>query len=286
MRRLLILFAIVQGGWMLFDGIHALSTGNYVGPRLGPWAALVAHPGIGPRSTAMKVVFVVLGIVWLAVAASLFARRRQAFVAAIVAGILALWFLPFGTLLSAVTIVCAATQLARTEDAILRDALSGLRSGGFSRLEPLFEERSGRQSQIVAWLEAGRFRDEPDALAEALTCACFLGKTKVAAYLLEHGVHPSGGSGTGLDALHWAANRGQLAAVTLLIEWKAPLETRSMYDGTVLGTAVWSAINEPRRDHLEIIETLLRAGARANEVEYPTGHARIDSVLQPYLHVN
>lgn len=269
---------------MLVDGIHALTSGSYFGPRLGPWAVLVAHAGIEPRSAAMKVVFVALGIAWLAVAAFIFARGRQAFVAAIIAGILTLWFLPIGTLLSTVTIVCAVTQLARNEDGLLHDALLGLLSGGFSRLKPLFEETSGRQSQIVAWFEAGRFRDEPDALVEALTCACFLGETKVAAYLLEHGVRPSGGSGTGLDALHWAANRGQLAAVQLLIEWKAPLETRSMYDGTVLGTAVWSAINEPRRDHLKIIETLLQAGARVEEVEHPTGHAGVDAVLQRYLH--
>lgn len=168
------------------------------------------------------------------------------------------------------------------DDATFTDALEGLHRGDFSRLERLFDERSGcsGKSRIVEWHGEGRFRDQPKALAEALTCASFLGRTNVAEYLLGHGVNPSGGAGTGLDALHWAANRGQLEAVRLLIRAKAPLETRSMYDGTALGTAIWSAIHEPRRDHLQIIEELLNAGAHLEDADYSTGHEHIDAILQ------
>lgn len=173
---------------------------------------------------------------------------------------------------------------AGNDDATFSDALEGLQRGDFSRLEPLFDDRSGSSGkpQIVEWHEQGRLRDQPKALAEALTCASFLGRTSVAEYLLGQGLDPSGGAGTGLDALHWAANRGQLEAVRLLIRAKAPLETRSMYGGTALGTAIWSALNEPRRDHLQIIEELLDAGARLDDTEYPTGHQRIDALLQRY----
>ena len=65
----------------------------------------------------------------------------------------------------------------------------------------------------------------------------------------------------------------------LLIEHKAPLETKSMYGGTVLGTAVWSAVNEPRADHVLIIEALINAGANLGAAGYPSGNARIDEVL-------
>jgi hypothetical protein len=173
---------------------------------------------------------------------------------------------------------------ADDDDATFTDALEGLHRGDFSRLERLFDERSGRsgKSRIVEWHEEGRFRDQPKALAEALTCASFLGRTSVAEYLLRQGVNPSGGAGTGLDALHWAANRGQLEAVRLLIRAKAPVETRSMYGGTALGTATWSAINEPRRDHLQIIEELLNAGAHLEDADYSTGHKHIDAILQRY----
>lgn len=176
------------------------------------------------------------------------------------------------------------TMTAGTDDAMFSDALEGLYRGDFSQLEPLFDERSSRSGkpQIIEWHKQGRLRDQSKALKESLTCASFLGRTIVVEYLLKQGVHPSGGAGTGLDALHWAANRGQLEAVRLLIGAKAPLETRSMHGGTALETAIWSAINEPRRDHLQIIEELLRAGARLDDMEYPTGHQSIDAILQRY----
>lgn len=163
-------------------------------------------------------------------------------------------------------------------DPIFLDALQGLRNGDFSRLDPLFV---GANHPIIQWLEEGLFRDHPQELAEALTCACFNGRVEVAELLLKAGVAPSGGMATGLNAIHWAANRGQLEAVRLLLRHGVPLETRSMYDGTALGTAVWSAIHEPRTaHHLAIIEELIGAGARISEAGYPTGNDAIDSLLR------
>jgi ankyrin repeat protein len=116
-------------------------------------------------------------------------------------------------------------------------------------------------------------------LAEAITCACWLGRTGVATYLLDRGVDPTAGNGTGLDALHWAANRGQLEAVRLLLARGASIGTRSMYGGTALGTAVWAAVHEPRVDQLAIIQALLDAGARPDEADHPSGRADVDALL-------
>lgn len=56
---------VIIGGWMLFDGVHALVTGDFVTPkegahvgRLGPWATLVSGVGLAPRSLPVKLVFV------------------------------------------------------------------------------------------------------------------------------------------------------------------------------------------------------------------------------------
>jgi Ankyrin repeats (3 copies) len=143
-----------------------------------------------------------------------------------------------------------------SDDLLWRDALQGLERGDFSRLEPLFEEHPSLDDgkcRIVDWHEKGYFDNEPKALAEAFSCACFLGLTGVADFLLAHGVDPAAGVSTGLSGFHWAANRGNLDTVKLLIERKAHLELVNMYGGTVLGCAVWSAIHEHRADHVAII---------------------------------
>ena len=137
----------------------------------------------------------------------------------------------------------------------LSDALDDLKQGNFSKLDPLFES-----GEIVEWVDIG-FLD-PDQMAEALTCACFNGRVDVAKALLKRGVDPSGGNGTGLNAIHWAANRGQLEAVRLLLKHRGPLETRNMYGGTVLGAAKWALENEKKPDHPKIIQELIAAGGR------------------------
>ena len=171
------------------------------------------------------------------------------------------------------------------EDHVLfHEAVRGLLAGDFSRLTPLFDLPPGGSSYpIIEWHEAGLFAGEPGALAEAFTCACFLGRERVVKYFLEKGVNPSGGVKTGLDAFHWAANRGQVDVVRILIQCKASLETRSMHGSTVLGTAVWSAINEPRAEHMKVIAALIDAGAQVKVAGYPTGNERVDEVLRRHI---
>ena len=168
------------------------------------------------------------------------------------------------------------------DEAPFADALIGLQRGDFTRLSPLFEASTAEPPAIVQWHELGWFRDHSRESAEALTCACFLGTIPVAEYLLNLGVDPSGGIGTGLNAFHWAANRGQLAAVRLLLGHQAPLEVRNAYGGTVLGGTVWAASHEPKRDHLAILEELLSAGANVKEADYPTGEIRVDDLLRHF----
>jgi hypothetical protein len=172
-----------------------------------------------------------------------------------------------------------------TADAEFGDAIAGLQRGDFSRLSPFFEGTVGpgaTQARIVTWHEQGRFANHPQESSEALTCACFLGRVPVADYLIARGISPAGGMGTGLNALHWAANRGQLEAVKLLLRHHVLLETRNMYEGTVLGGTVWAAIHEPRPDHVSILEALLDSGADVKEADYPTGNTRVDDVLRRF----
>lgn len=154
-----------------------------------------------------------------------------------------------------------------------------LRKGDFSLLAPNFTTGPKGKSKIVEWFERGFFEKHPFESAEALTCACFLGERDTAQYLIEKGLDPSGGIGTGMNAVHWAANRGELSTLRLLLEHRVPLEVRNNYGSTVLGQTVWSAVNEPRRGQIEAIAELLRAGADVRELGVPTGNRQIDELL-------
>lgn len=177
-------------------------------------------------------------------------------------------------------------RMDSADEASFRDAVQGLLNGDFSRLEPLFGDKAGsteNRSPIIRWYEEGRFENEPEALAEAFTCACFLGKAEVVKHFLERGMDPSGGDRTGHDALNWAGAGGQLEVVRLLIQHNAPLETRNRFGGTALGQTVWSAIHEPNPRHIQVIEALIDAGARVEEAGYPTGNVGIDEVLKRHV---
>ena len=111
MRWIVILLALQQAGWMAYDGGRALAVGDYVTPssgpyagQLGPWSKLVAQVGIEPRSTLMKSIFLGTGVVWLGVLVAYVLRRRRAGVAMLLMAGATLWYLPFGTLSSAVQI--------------------------------------------------------------------------------------------------------------------------------------------------------------------------------------
>jgi len=107
-----VFFAFVEGGWLAFDGGHALVKGDYVTPssgahagKLGPWSKLVSAVGLKPRSTTMKAIHLALGTVWIAMIVCFVLRLPWAWTAMLVCAITGLWYLPFGTLLSIIQIV-------------------------------------------------------------------------------------------------------------------------------------------------------------------------------------
>jgi len=91
--------------------------------------------------------------------------------------------------------------------------------------------------------------------------ACEYSRTRVVDFLLKKGADLRAGENTGLTGLHWAVVGGQLGTIRMLLERGAPLEVKNVYGGTVLGQALWSAINgDPGIDYIPIIQTLIEAG--------------------------
>ena len=102
---------------MFFDGARALIVGDYVTPttgqyagQLGPWSILVKAIGIEPRSTLMKSIFVVYGLVALTVALCFILGLAWARIAMIIICILGLWFLPIGTVTNLIALILLLTE--------------------------------------------------------------------------------------------------------------------------------------------------------------------------------
>jgi hypothetical protein len=102
--------AFVQGAYMLADGAHYLTSGFYFGDGLGPWAWLVVRAGIHPQSPTMAYAFVGYGVAWIVSSITL-AMGRARNVVALVA-VATFWYLPLGTLISAVVFVATRFRLS------------------------------------------------------------------------------------------------------------------------------------------------------------------------------
>lgn len=148
------------------------------------------------------------------------------------------------------------------ENDLWQKTLFHLDKGNFTALEEMLGASGGFDRQIIEWHESGKFNDHPHELAEALTCACMLGRGATAEYLIDNNVDPIAGMKTGLNGFHYAASGGRLDIVELLIDRGVPMEIENMYGGTVLAQALWSAVHEFKPTHAEVIEILLEAGAK------------------------
>ena len=154
-------------------------------------------------------------------------------------------------------------------------AIAAMVRGDFSALETMVGGPTKFRDQIVEWFERGYFADEQETLAEVFSAACMLGHAKTAEYFLDKGVDPYAGMRTGLSGFHYAASSGRLDVIKLLVDRKVPIEVKNMYGGTVFEQAIWSAVNEYKPDHAEIVERLIDAGAVVAD-GYPEWWAKQD----------
>lgn len=112
MKWVIAILVAFTSGYMLFDGVHALMTGDYVTPsegeyagQLGPWAGLVETVGIDPHSTLMKTVFAAYGLSALVGVAGFVTNQPWGRSALLIMAVLGLWYLPFGTTINIVVLM-------------------------------------------------------------------------------------------------------------------------------------------------------------------------------------
>ena len=107
-----VLLIAATASWMLFDGSRALIVGDYFTPQtgelagqLGPWSNLVWVIGMDPRSVWMKLIFITQGLGTLAIIYQFMRNKPWARTALLVAMLLGLWYLPFGTLINLLALI-------------------------------------------------------------------------------------------------------------------------------------------------------------------------------------
>jgi hypothetical protein len=99
MKYVVLALSLINGFWMLTDGIYVLLNGKYIGPeKPGPWASLLSITGVDVFK--LGPMFVAFGIAWLVFVFGLFSNSGWAFWYGIVLAFLTLWYLPVGTVIS------------------------------------------------------------------------------------------------------------------------------------------------------------------------------------------
>lgn len=95
------------GCWLLFDGVRAFATGDFVTPasgphagELGPWSMVLEAMGIAPRSALAKGLHGALGTLWVGSLCGLVGGTRWAWWTLVACAALSLWYLPLGTLVA------------------------------------------------------------------------------------------------------------------------------------------------------------------------------------------
>jgi hypothetical protein len=110
-KWIIILLAVLNFGFMVFDGSRALATGDYIRPKagqhagqLGPWSKAVSTIGINPEGTPMKVIFVLWGLAGLYITYAFLQNKPWAWQAMLVFNIASLWYAMMGTMSSVIQI--------------------------------------------------------------------------------------------------------------------------------------------------------------------------------------
>jgi hypothetical protein len=104
MRVLLIIISVINGAYMLLDGVYVMRKGKYIGsPKPGPWAAIFHKFNVNVFK--LGPLFITIAAGWLIFIYSLLTYQPWAFTAGVAAAMLTLWYLPFGSVLSIIVLI-------------------------------------------------------------------------------------------------------------------------------------------------------------------------------------
>ena len=104
MKILITILGLLNGGYMLLDGIYVMMKGKYIGPQKpGPWAGIFEKFNVDVFK--LGPLFIVFGLLWLAWLYGLWTNQSWSYLYGIVISILTFWYLPVGTLFSLIILL-------------------------------------------------------------------------------------------------------------------------------------------------------------------------------------
>jgi hypothetical protein len=108
MKILIIILSLLNGGYMLIDGIFVMLKGKYIGPeKPGPWANLFYKFNIDVFK--LGPLYIIFGLAWLAFIYGLWTNQTWTYLFGLIISILSLWYLPIGTAISVIIIILLLT---------------------------------------------------------------------------------------------------------------------------------------------------------------------------------
>ena len=108
MKILITILGLLNGGYMLLDGIFVMIKGKYIGPeKPGPWANIFYKFDINVFK--LGPLFIAFGFLWLIWLYGLWTNQNWAFIFGLIVSVLTLWYLPVGTVFSLVVFVILLT---------------------------------------------------------------------------------------------------------------------------------------------------------------------------------
>lgn len=104
MKILITILGLLNGSYMLIDGIYVMLKGKFIGPeKPGPWAGLFYKLNINVFK--LGPLFIAFGLLWLLWLYSLWTDQSWCYLFGIIISILTFWYLPLGTLFSTIILL-------------------------------------------------------------------------------------------------------------------------------------------------------------------------------------
>lgn len=104
MKLIVTILGLLNGCYMVFDGLFVILKGKYIGPeKPGLWANIFYKMGVDVFK--LGPLFILFGALWLIWIFALWTNQTWAFVLGIIVSVLTLWYLPVGTFISLIILV-------------------------------------------------------------------------------------------------------------------------------------------------------------------------------------